>query len=227
MKKLLSAVLLSFALSASTALANNTLELPISYQNQQIGTITNLDIKGDSSDSSRLLLSLSAKFSSFGTNLDRILTRRGNLGSCTKRLYWTGDTSILRSTGAALQLRSRARFELWYCDDFFGSGRLIRDTKSLSWLAYIEPAPINEIHLVARVQNIRNFPNWIERWIGELERKIRIPIPITCGSCSCTDMFDSLNARLSSINFTHEGQAVEMNAVFSISGNLTVALRCL
>ena len=227
MKKLLSAVILGLTFSTSTALATTTLQLPISYENQQIGTLTNFQIEGDSSDSSRLLISLSAEFNSFGTNLDRILGARGNFGSCTKRLYWTGNTSILRSTKSAMQLRSRARFELWYCDDFFGSGRLLQDTKTLNWLAYIEPSSINDLHLVARIQNIRNFPNWIEKWIGELERKIRIPIPISCGSCNCTDMFESLNARLSSITFAHEDQAVQMNAVFSISGNLTVALRCL
>lgn len=95
--------------------------------------------------------------------IDSKLSGRGNMGSSRKRLFWAGPSKfsdIKRSCD--MTISSRARYEIW-AYVFGGNTRLARDTKSLSFS--LRPhwnSNHKDLTLNARLDNIRNFPNWAE-----------------------------------------------------------------
>ena len=213
-------------ISVSLVHADNHDNLDIRFKDRSIGSITNIVIRGDAKDPSIILIDVVAEFPSFADSIDRALKDIGNFGSCSKRIFWAGGTSFL-DTGNVLRLASRARYEQWYCDKIFGKSRLFRDTKTIHWVVFVKHGPLDNIEIGARLQNIKNFPNWAERWLGKVEKTTRIPIPVRCGKCACSKVLPSLKPTLRSVKFSRMQHLITTEMSFSIKGDFTKVLPCL
>ena len=218
---------------ASPASAGKHQELDIKLQGRKIGYVENIRIKAADNDPSRLLIYLTANFGSFAQNLDRILRSKGNFKGCSTQIYWSGNTSV-RGTGKSLGLSSRLRYEKWWCKKILGKrmkGRIFRDTKTVHWRLFIKPAPIDKIKIGARVENILNFPDDLERLLKirvPKEIKINFPIPKSCGKCKCKKFTDSFKPEFTGSDFSSANGDVRIRVGFSIKGTLTKELlRCL
>ena len=200
-------------------------EFEIPYDGQRIGSVK-IDIVPDTTDQSRALVSAAARFDSFTQTLDRILGSRGDfLGGCSKRLYWAGGTRV-RDAGASLGLASRARYEQWLCGAI--KTRLLRDTKTFHWRVLVRANRIENIRLEARVENIENFPNDLERAFGlRVTEILRLPIPARCGKCSCSEMTRDLEPVFRGAQFSMDGGTLRLKVEFSIKNDLLVIMPCM
>ena len=213
-------------ISVSLVRADNHDILEIKYKGRSIGSVTKIDIRSHADDPSILLIDVVAEFPSFSESIDRALKNLGNFGSCRKRIYWVGGTSF-RDTGSVLRLASRARYEQWYCDKKYGKGRLFRDTKTIHWVVFVNPGPLDNIEIGARLQNIKNFPNWAERSLVKVEETFKIPIPVRCGNCDCSKVHSLLKPTLRSVEFSRMQHLITTEMNFSIEGDFTKVLPCL
>ncbi|MDE0101647.1 MAG: hypothetical protein OXN89_04650 [Bryobacterales bacterium] len=171
---------------------------------------------------------LAADFPQFTDTLDRKLRGQGNLlDGCSGRLLWIGETSI-RDGGESLALSSKLRYEQWLCTGI-GDTRLLRDTRVVQWRISVEPAPLDELRLVALVENVEGLNNQLEEALGlRVREEVDIPFPSDCGRCECSEVADMLDATLESTRFrsTDDG-GVRVEAIFSGTGDLTDVLGCL
>ena len=202
--------------------------LKIEFEGQAIGAIDGLSVQAANDDPSSLLVQLTASFPAFTNTLDRILRKQRNFGSCPSRLYWSGGSSM-RGDGASLALSSRVRYEQWVCSSFWGKTRIFRDTKTVDWRILLEPAPLDELLLVAVVDNVRSLQDDLERLLGlRVREEIKIPLPAYCGSCKCAEIVDILDPAVESTKFSPIGDGgVRLEVTFSVASHLTGALGCL
>ena len=179
-----------------------------------------------------LLVRLTASFPSFTQTLDRELRKRGNFGGCSSRLYWAGSTSI-RQHGASLKLSSRVRYEQyeqWVCGiPIIGDERIFRDTKTVHWRVFVEPARLDNLRISAQVENVTNLQNDLERALGlRIREDLRIPLPAYCGKCQCSQIINSLRPVVEAAQFSRaDGGKVRLTVTFSVANDLTAALSCL
>lgn len=202
---------------------------PIRLGDDTVGRISSVELQSDREDPSKLLLRIGAKFDSFARDFDRIVKGMGNMGSCSDRFFWIGNTKV-RSAGSVLTLTSRARYEKWACMKAFGKpikSRLLRITRSVNWHIGVNTGPLDAIELRATVDDIKNFPNWIEGWFGHMGTKFKIPIPENCGKCKCTKVQSALQPNLKNVSFVRSGESVRMDLEFSLNQNLAGALQCM
>ena len=216
---------------ASPSSAGKHQELDIKLQGRKIGSVENISIKGTDNDPSRLLIYLTANFGSFAQDLDHILRSKGNFKGCSTRIYWTGNTSV-RGTGKSLRLSSRLRYEKWWCKKILGKrmkGRIFRDTKTVHWRLFINPAQIDKIKISAQLENIKNFPDDLENLLKlRIPKEIKVPIPARCGKCKCKKFTDSFKPEFTGSDFSSANGDVRIRVGFSIKGTLTnELLRCL
>ena len=202
--------------------------LEIEFEGQTIGAIEGLRIQPAADNPSRHLVQLTASFPGFTGTLDRILREQGNFGSCPSRLYWSGGSSVRRD-GASLALSSRVRYEQWVCSSFWGKTRIFRDTKTVAWRISVESSPLDELLLVAEVDNVRSLQDDLERLLGVRVRdEIKIPLPAYCGSCECDKIVDILGPAVESTRFSRtSGGGMRIEVKFSVASDLTGALGCL
>ena len=205
--------------------------LDIKLQGRRIGSVENIIIEGDDEDSSRLLINLTAKFGSFTQDLDRFLRSKGNFAKkCSTRIYWSGNTSV-RGTGKGLRLSSRLRFEKWICKKVFGKAirtKIVRDTKTVHWRLFIKRARIDQIRISAQVENIKNFPDDLEKLLGlRIREEIKVPIPARCGKCKCSQITDSLKPVFENVKFWRTDETIHVKVEFSILGDVTKLSHCL
>ena len=226
--KVFIATLLLFAMLAPLARAQDRSALAIEFQGETIGTIEGLSLEPTSDDPSTLLVRLTARFPLFTETLDRVLGEEGNFGSCSRRLYWAGSTSI-DQYGASLKLSSRIRYEQWVCGvPFVGDQRIFRDTKTVDWRLFVEPDRLDNLQISAQVENVRNLQNDLERALGlRVRENIRIPLPAYCGRCECSQVTTALRPTVEAARFSQEGGDVRVTVTFSVASDLTDALACL
>ena len=201
----------------------------IDVQGQTIGSIDGLKLGSDPNDASTLVVRLTANFPSFTHALDHILVTRGNLGSCSKRLYWVGNTSI-REDGASLALSSRLRYEQWACGlPIIGDKRIFRDTKTVDWRVFVVPALLDNLRVTAQVENVRNLQNDLEERLDlRVREEISIPLPAYCGVCECSEIMDALRPTVEAAQFSHvEDDMMRLTISFSMASDLSRALDCL
>ena len=197
-------------------------QLPITHKGRPIGNVEAPKIQHDI-DNQKLSISLTVNFSDFTKNLDQILASKGNFGSFHTRIYWNGNTSV-RNTGKSLGLSSRLRYEKWWSKKVLGKrikGRIFRDTKTVYWRLFINPASKDKIKIDARVENIRNFPNDLERFLTKrIPQEITVPIPVRCGNCDCSRITDSRKLELKSVNFSEADGTISLRVGLSIMTNV-------
>ena len=201
--------------------------LDINFQGQAVGTVEQLRLVPSDGDSSKLAVHLTAVLPAFTETLDRVLTGRGNfLDRCSRRLLWVGRTSI-RNHGVSLALSSRVRYEQWVCG--FIKTRLLRDTKTVQWRLFVEPAPLQDLRISGQVENVVSLQNDLERALGlRVRQDIAIPLPASCGPCECAQITDALHPAFEAARFSDAGNgAVRIAVTFSVSNDLTGALQCL
>jgi len=204
-------------------------EQNISFGNESLGVLEQLRMEADEHDATRMLLLLTMRLDSLAEKLDRVLTGRLN-EACEHRLYWVGATDV-RALDAHLRLSSRVRYEFWQCIDLIlvdVKTRILQDTKSVTWKLYIDPAPIDDLEISAELTNIEKFPDALERWFDLRVRKdIKIPIPLRCGQCQCSDIVNTLRPRFESARFGETGGAIRVVVTFSVGADLTKLVPCL
>ena len=213
---LLLATLVIFSMSSVLA---EGFSIPIPYQKRTIGNVRITEIEFDKKNNRKLWIYLTASFPNFTRNLDQILKSKGNFKGCSTRIYWGGNTSV-RNTGMSLGLSSRLRYEKWWCKKILGKrmkGRIFRDTKRVHWRLFINPGSIDEIKIGARMENILNFPNDLERLLRlRVRKEIDVPIPVRCGNCKCSQINKSLKPEIKSVNFSRADGNISLRVRLSI-----------
>ena len=188
----------------------------VTHEGDRIGKLE-VKIDEDSLIRERIQSELIVHFDNLPDFIDDFITSKGDLPrSCSKRLYWVGNTHV-RNTGRNLDLSSRVRYEQWLCA--WLKTWLFRDTKTIDWHLEIQwgRRDSSERILVAQVDNIRNFPNWLEDWLGlRFRKKVSFSIPKRCGKCLCSEIETVADPQLGSVNFsTDSSSRVVMTASVS------------
>lgn len=143
------------------------------------------ELQGD-----RLAMGLRIEVPTLFAHLDAIATARGNMGSCSRRLYWIGPTRLTRiDANGAVRLTSRVRYEQRTCGRIkITWGRTTRQvelTLRPEWIAENRSVRLNY-----RIDNIRNFPNWLESLLRELGVDLSGHSTITAGEGEMLDRLD-------------------------------------
>ena len=199
---------------------------PIRIEEQEIGWVEPFDIDLDESKP-RQTIELNAVFPNFSSAFDAHFSAKGNLRSCSNRFYWRGPTSIDR-IGSDMRLSSKVAYEKWNCE----GGRLLRFrifgiVGTIDWILEIRPAPLHELNIDARVTNIRGVDNNIENLFGlRFSDSIPIPLPPTCGTCTCTTLAEKLDARLARVDFSRVEDDVILAAKFSVRSDVGDLFAC-
>ena len=223
------AIALFFGMSFSATMTANSQEFPITFNGLNVGAIERFKI--DNIDPNRIVFLTNIRFDSLPENIDTYLRQRGDfISGCSKRLYWVGNTSI-RGVGTTLKLSSRARYEQWTCIKVLGKRiktRLIQDTKTLDWDLSLEQNGI-EFAVIARLTNIRNFPNFLENEFRlRVEKEIKIPIPSRCGKCWCRDIQANLDLKLEKADFSQRSDGkINLEVAISLKNDVMALVGCL
>ena len=213
----------------SIGLASSAFSKDLTWKGRTIGSIGQVEIvDDDSGDPARLFLRVTTQLDhTLLSQLDNYLMGQGDFEKdhWSQRLYWVGGTSVLNA-GNALRLSSRARYEKW-ARAWFAKTRLLQDTKTIHWELFVKPATINNLSVSARLVNIKNFPGFLEKWLGlRIQGDINIPLPTDCGPCKCSELVNKLKPKMESASFTQVNGAIRLNTMFSGKKDLAGVLEC-
>lgn len=204
--------------------------LPILFEGDTIGGVDGVQLSTDTADPSRLSVIVTAQLTSTSLlqALDRSLSGRNLMERCNHRLYWRSGTTRIRGAGDGLTLRTRLGYELWACGVpswLGGNRRILREAKWVDWRLDLHPISLETLEVRARVTNIVDFPNYLER-LFDIRQALRIRVPLlsSCAACGCIQ--DRLNLATRSPRFSIEGPVIRMNATFGMNGDITPALSC-
>ena len=154
----------------------------ITLEGRQVGTVESIDLWHDQGNAARVNIVVKASFGDFPATVDRYLGDRGFFQNrCSRRIYWVGDTAVLEA-GPALRFSSKVRYEQWACSSL-GNARLLRDTRSVHWSVSVPRAPIDQVAVIATLDDIVDFPDGVERMFGlRVREEIPMPLPPECGN---------------------------------------------
>ncbi|MDD9986731.1 MAG: hypothetical protein OXQ31_10700 [Spirochaetaceae bacterium] len=175
---------------ASTAAASSQ---EITFRTDSVGSFNSWDVRPG------LLIYSSVLLPSLPRQIDEYLTAQGDLESehWSRRVYWRGST-VIRHGGESLGLRSRVTYDQWARVNLLFDElktRVFQDTKWVEWELTIPPARLDELRLVGEVTNIEGLPDFIDDLlVDHFATEIDVPLPSNCGSCSCKDLAERLNA---------------------------------
>ena len=205
----------ALVLGAHCALAGAIHDTAVVLQGRQVGTVESIDLSDASGTAGRTDMIVTASFDDFAADLDRYLQGRGTFQNrCSRRIYWVGDTKVLE-TGARLRLSSQVRYEQWACSSL-GNARLLSRTKSVHWSLYVPRAPLAEVAVNARLEDIVDFPDAVERTFGlRVREEFPIPLPPTCGKCDCSEVIELLQPAFEGVAFAERES--RMHATMTIS----------
>lgn len=203
-------------LGAHCAMAAAIHDTAIVLQGRQVGTVESIDLSSAADAAGRTDMIVTASFDDFEADLDRYLQGRGTFQNrCSRRIYWVGDTTVLE-TGASLRLSSEVRYEQWACSSL-GNARLLSRTKSVHWSLDVPPAPLDEVAVNARLEDIVDFPDAVERTFGlRVREEIPIPLPPTCGKCDCAEVIELLQPAFEEVAFAERGSHMQVTMIISM-----------
>jgi hypothetical protein len=95
------------------------------------------------------------------SDIDKVLRKKKNLGSCTKQVYWKGKTKIIRASKNKIVFESNVQFQSWTCGIL--KTRLARDTKTITWDLTIEKKKNGKVNFKWNVRDVDNFPGSLEK----------------------------------------------------------------
>ena len=199
----------------------------ITYEGNTIGRVDNVRLS-----SGRLTLS-AVLFPQLFAVLDSTMTKLGDLEKdhWSQRVYWVGHTRVLSEVGARqdhLKLETRIKYEQWTRVDLLLSvlkTKLFQDTKTVVWLFTVPGSDLWNVTLVAKVLNIKNFPNWLEDLFNlRATEKLALPFPVNCGSCSCEEFAKQAGAKISDIGFVRrEDSSIAVEVAFTFEQDVDVS----
>ena len=154
--------------------------------------------------------------------IDNSMKEQGNLGSCSKRLYWGGSTRV-KDTGNILKLSSRVSFQLGICDKIIGNHHSPKVFTNVLW--HLSLGWKNKPAITAKVDNIKGVSDWLENKLSlRYKKAFHIPIPEKCGTCNCMDTF---KPKLDNAVFSKNGQDVMLKASVSFKkSDIFKATKC-
>ena len=207
---------------ASTAAASSQ---EITFRGDNVGSFNSWDVQPG------FLIYSSVLLPSLPRQIDEYLTAQGDLEreSWSRRVYWRGSTGISHG-GESLGLRSRVTYDQWTRVDLLLGElktRLFQDTKWVEWEIKIPPARLDELRLVGEVTNIKGLPDFIDDLlVGDFRTEIEVPLPSSCGSCSCEDLAERLNGKFRGAEFTpSDDGSVRVDLEFTVEAS-DEALQC-
>ena len=175
-------------------------------------------------DGTRLVIQAWIEAPSLFASLDALTVGRGNLGSCTRRLYWVGPTRLSRSpTDGVLAVTSRARYELWICESWLTT-LLSRDTKTIDMLAWPSwNAEDRSLALTYRIDNIRNFPNDLENLLQRLGVEFSGRNRVYVSNSADFEQL-GLNLRAWQLHDLNEGRGIAISLTIDMDAGAATAL---
>jgi len=122
-----------------------------------LGVVAALSICLPASAKDRISVTIPIPIEDVGARVDELIKAKGRQKKGAFRLSWRGPTRIEKQVGETLYVSSRVRVS----HKWFG-----RDTKTLKGTIrfFVDG---DAIAVRGELTNIRNFPNWIERAVGE------------------------------------------------------------
>ena len=88
-------------------------------------------------------------------------------------------------------------------------------------------APIHEVAVIARLEDIVDFPDAVEQVFGlRVREEVPIPLPSECGSCDCADLIDLLQPAVEGFSFSERETSMQITATISM-GNPWDAMACM
>ena len=164
--------------------------------------------------------------------LDRILSEKGDLEkeSWSKRVYWKGRTKP-RHGGSSLALQSVVTIDVWTKIDLIFDEiktRLFEMTRTVYWIMEIPASEIHNLHIIAKLTNIKDFPGWVERELDlTFSKTFNVPLPVACGSCRCRDLSNDWDAKLTKVYFEIENGDIRLIIDLEADVDWQQAVACL
>ena len=216
-------VIVDYPISAETVIPVNQ---PINWQGKHLGTVESIALSEQG-------MQVSAAFSrDIPRHIDNYLGGKGDLegDSWSTRIYWRGGTSI-RHGGSTIGLQSNVTWDQWTKIDVFVGEiktRLFETTHAVDWELEIPfPTELSNLRLQARIVNIRDFPDELEDLLElRASREIDIPLPTSCGKCTCDELTKALGAKVMRVNF-YDSNPIRIEIHLSISLDFSNARKCI
>ena len=223
----LSLTLLVVANHAQAQHVTVALDQDISHDGNVIGRVDNLRLSAGNLTLSVLF------FSNMFSVLDATRGAKGDLETdhWSRRIYWVGDTRVISEVGKSadyILLETRIKYEQWTRIDLLFTDvktRLFQDTKTVVWLLTIPESELWNIRLIAKIVNIKDFPDSLEDWLDlRITESLSLSFPASCGTCDCQDFSQKSGAKLSDIEFVRSGDdSISTHASFSFTKDIDLS----
>ena len=194
--------------------------VPIEFRGITVGSIEQVTLASDPSDSTRLNVTLTAAFPGLVRALDVVVGGRGDLvpgGSIDVR-WRRNSTSILGTSDRGRGLRLRTRFDI---------RTLFPDARNAYYTLTLTPDGLRNVSARAEVTDIEGWVGAAARAFGvlrDLVQQITFPLLATCEECMCLQ--DSLDLSQGAARFSTEGGIVRLHVTYAFDGELTPGLPC-
>ena len=190
------------------------LGIDIPLDERTIGTVENLRLVPDATDTNRGNAIITARFDHFLRDLDKHLTDSGDLtNSNWYSVYWVGKSRII-SADYDLRLSSLVRGEVAF----------IKVPTRVRWKVFVNPAPLTDVVMTAQITDIDNFPDDLERLFKlRMREDMKIPIPVKCGPCDCAKFIEVSQPAFESISFSQTSEILTVAITFSLNAVLDLS----
>lgn len=98
--------------------------------------------------------------------IDKTLKKKGNLGSCSKRVYWKGNTKIVSAGKNKIVFESKIQFKSYTCGKVLGkkfTAKLGSKTQTIKWDLTLSKKKNGKLNFKWNVQDVDNFPGSLEQ----------------------------------------------------------------
>ena len=213
---------------------------------ETIGRVEQMTLRPSLADLSRLELAVRARFradrvgQALDEHLDLVLDeirRRNNLGTCSRRLEWAGQTQVSASS-EGLQVSRAVRYEQWVClvvrtriygDNGIAHLRVVVGLDPVD--GFVVSATLERLEGVSRLTEflVRIFANVGTALESDAEYRFAIPIPwaATGSPCTLSEMVEESDLRFEGTTFSQESGDILVTATISLAGDLSDSSGCL
>ena len=200
--------------------------VPIEFRGMTVGSIEQVVLETDPSDSTRLTVTLMAAFPGLMRVLDAVIGGRGDLvPGNTIDVRWRRNSTRIRGTsdgGRGLQLRTRFDIRTRVI------GVTIPDARNADYTLTLTPDRLRNVRARVEITDIEGWIGNAARAFGllrDLVQQITFPLLASCEDCMCLQ--DNLDLSQGSSRFSTEEGIVRLHVTYALDGTLTPGLPCL